>query len=147
MTIRRRLTLSFAIVLVLFGVSTGVYLWSAHLRGVTMKRLDRTLQRRVVLATIRQDVDNLQKQVALLSQSELAPEALQAEDLSNLKTHQLFDEKADGFEAFSVADATKKADVLLIELADPARSAFCSLFANPYPRDDGRGEVVRLFRV
>ncbi len=29
--------------------------------------------------------------------------------------------KADGFEAFSVADATRKADVLLIELADPVQ--------------------------
>src|SRR3954447_4161649 len=29
--------------------------------------------------------------------------------------------KADGFEAYSVADATKKADVLLIELADPVQ--------------------------
>ncbi|MGA2582272.1 MAG: ketol-acid reductoisomerase [Tepidisphaeraceae bacterium] len=31
--------------------------------------------------------------------------------------------KADGFEAMSVADATKKADVLLIELADPVQPA------------------------
>src|SRR3954447_10680299 len=31
--------------------------------------------------------------------------------------------KADGFEAYSVADATKKADVLLIELADPVQPA------------------------
>src|SRR3982751_4581971 len=29
--------------------------------------------------------------------------------------------KADGFESMSVADATKKADVLLIELADPVQ--------------------------
>ncbi|MEA2733584.1 MAG: ketol-acid reductoisomerase, partial [Humisphaera sp.] len=31
--------------------------------------------------------------------------------------------KADGFEAFSIADATKKADILLIELADPVQPA------------------------
>ena len=29
--------------------------------------------------------------------------------------------KADGFEAFDIADATKKADILLIELADPVQ--------------------------
>src|SRR3954471_12986773 len=29
--------------------------------------------------------------------------------------------KADGFDAFSIADATKKADILLIELADPVQ--------------------------
>jgi serine phosphatase RsbU (regulator of sigma subunit) len=96
MTIRQRLTLSFVAVLALFGVSLGVYSWSAHLRGVTMKRLDRTLQRRVVLATVRQDVDNLQKQVALLSQSELGLDAGQAQDLATPRTHQLFEEKADG---------------------------------------------------
>src|SRR3954447_12207004 len=31
--------------------------------------------------------------------------------------------KAEGFEAMSVADATRKADVLLIELADPVQPA------------------------
>jgi ketol-acid reductoisomerase len=31
--------------------------------------------------------------------------------------------KADGFEAYSIAEATKKADVLLIELADPVQPA------------------------
>src|SRR3954469_22319209 len=31
--------------------------------------------------------------------------------------------KADGFESLSIADATKKADVLLIELADPVQPA------------------------
>src|SRR5690242_12546019 len=31
--------------------------------------------------------------------------------------------KADGFEAFAIADATKKADILLIELADPVQPA------------------------
>lgn len=30
------------------------------------------------------------------------------------------------------------------ELADPVRSVFCSLVPNPYPSDDGRGDVVRL---
>jgi serine phosphatase RsbU (regulator of sigma subunit) len=89
-TIRRRLTLSFAIVLVLFGISLAVYSWSARLHDVTMRRLDRTLQRRVFLATIRQEVDNLQKQVALLSQSELAEGSPAA---PNPRTQQLFDEK------------------------------------------------------
>lgn len=90
MTIRRRLTFSFAIVLVLFGISLAVYSWSARLHDVTMSRLDRTLQRRVLLATIRQEVDNLQKQVALLSQSELA-EGTPA--VPNPRTQQLFEEK------------------------------------------------------
>src|SRR5262245_4380715 len=77
-------------VLVLFGISLAVYSWSARLHDVTMRRLDRTLQRRVLLATIRQEVDNLQKQVALLSQSELAEGSPAA---PNPRTQQLFDEK------------------------------------------------------
>jgi hypothetical protein len=70
MSIRARLTLSFVAVLALFGASLAVYLWSAHLRDATMKRLDRTLKRRVILATVRQDLDNLHKQVALFSELE-----------------------------------------------------------------------------
>jgi serine phosphatase RsbU (regulator of sigma subunit) len=70
MTIRRRLAFSFAAVIALFGATLAVYLWSAHLRDVTMKRLDRTLKRQVLLATIGQDLDNLHKQVALLSEVE-----------------------------------------------------------------------------
>ena len=84
------MTLSFATVLVLFGISLAVYSWSARLHDVTMKQLNRTLQRRVQLATIRQEVDNLQKQVALLSQSELA-EGHPAPP--NPRIQQLFDEK------------------------------------------------------
>ena len=91
MTIRRRLTLSFATVLVLFGISLAVYSWSARLHDVTMRQLDHTLQRRVLLATIRQEVDNLQKQVALLSQSELQGDGSPAPP--NPRTLQLFDEK------------------------------------------------------
>jgi serine phosphatase RsbU (regulator of sigma subunit) len=98
MTIRQRLTLSFIALLALFGVSLGVYSWSAQLRGATMKRLDRTLQRRMLLATMRQDVDNLQKQVALLSQSELALDAAPdpIRNHPDERSHQSFDEKAQG---------------------------------------------------
>jgi serine phosphatase RsbU (regulator of sigma subunit) len=98
MTIRQRLTLSFVALLALFGVSLGVYSWSAHLRGATMKRLDRTLQRRMLLATMRQDVDNLQKQVALLSQSELAADTAPdpTRTSGDERSQQLFGEKAQG---------------------------------------------------
>lgn len=103
MTIRSRLTLSFVTVLALFGVSLGVYSWSARLHDVTMRRLDRTLQRRVILATIRQDLDNLQKQVALLSQSELT-EPVQAPP--NPRIQQLFEEKTQAVST-QIADLKK----------------------------------------
>lgn len=91
MTIRRRLSLSFAGLILLFGASIVVYLWSAHLRSVTMKRLDRTLRRQAYLLRIRQDLDNQQKEVALLS--DLTTEAEQAPP--NTAARQLFDEKLD----------------------------------------------------
>lgn len=103
MTIRSRLTLSFVTVLALFGISLGVYSWSARLHDVTMRRLDRTLQRRVILATIRQDLDNLQKQVALLSQSELT-EPVQAPP--NPRIQQLFEEKTQAVST-QIADLKK----------------------------------------
>lgn len=42
--------------------------------------------------------------------------------------------KADGFEAFSIAEATKKADVLLIELADPVQPPIYKKDIGPYLR-------------
>lgn len=41
---------------------------------------------------------------------------------------------ADGFEAFSIAEATKKADVLLIELADPVQPAIYKKDIGPHLR-------------
>jgi len=92
MSIRGRLTLSFVAVLTLFGASLAAYLWSAHLRDATMKRLDRTLKRRVILATVRQDLDNLHKQVALLS--ELEAESTQTPP--DPAARQLFDDQLEG---------------------------------------------------
>ena len=47
--------------------------------------------------------------------------------------------KADGFEAYSIADATKKADILLIELADPVQPPIWESRhrAEPSQRADG----------
>jgi ketol-acid reductoisomerase len=42
--------------------------------------------------------------------------------------------RADGFEAFSIADATKKADVLLIELADPVQPSIYRADIAPHLR-------------
>jgi serine phosphatase RsbU (regulator of sigma subunit)/DNA-binding transcriptional MerR regulator len=89
MTIRRRLNLSFAGLMLLFGASLGVYLFSAHLRAATMNQLDRSLNRQVTLAHIQQDLDNLHKEVALLS--ELVTETEQAPP--NPAARHLFEEK------------------------------------------------------
>lgn len=89
MTIRRRLNLSFVALMLFFGASLSVYLWSAHLRSATMDRLDHSLNRQVILGRIQQDLDNLQKEVALLS--ELATENEQSPP--NPAARHLFDDK------------------------------------------------------
>jgi len=89
MTIRRRLNLSFASLIVLFAATMLVYLWSAHLRTLTMERLDRSLNRQVTLGRIQQDIDNLHKEVALLNnlatESDQSPPNSSARDLFDAK--------------------------------------------------------------
>jgi len=60
MTIRRRISLSFLGVLTLFAMSVGVYVWSSHLRSQAMEQLNRSLQREVLLSSVRQNLDNIQ---------------------------------------------------------------------------------------
>ncbi|HVH88314.1 MAG TPA: SpoIIE family protein phosphatase, partial [Terriglobales bacterium] len=91
MTIRRRLNLSFVVLILLFAASVSVYVWSAHLRSATMERLDRSLNRQVTLGRIQQNIDNLHKEVALLSN--LATENEQS--AANPSARRLFDEKLD----------------------------------------------------
>src|SRR5437762_541923 len=67
MTIRRRLTLSYAALLFLFGCNLAIYLWTSGLRTRSMQTLDNARTRQVLLASVRQELDNLHKQVSLLS--------------------------------------------------------------------------------
>lgn len=68
MTARGKLTLTFCAILFLFGVNFGVYLWSANQRNVAVGNLDRALSRVAVVSAVRQDLDNMSKEIALLSQ-------------------------------------------------------------------------------
>lgn len=70
MTIRRRLALSFVAILVLMAVNEVIYFWSSGLRTNTLEALDRALTRQVIIGAVRQDLDNLHKEVTLLSQLE-----------------------------------------------------------------------------
>src|SRR5712692_10315110 len=68
MTIRRRLVLSFLAILVLFGLNLLIYFWSNQTRGATVEDLRRAMARQILVASIKQNLNDLQKQVALLSQ-------------------------------------------------------------------------------
>jgi serine phosphatase RsbU (regulator of sigma subunit) len=67
MTIRKRIAFSFVGILALFGFAVGIYMWTAVVRNQTMTTLDRALKRQVLIGSVRQQVDNLHKQVTLLS--------------------------------------------------------------------------------
>jgi len=73
MTIRRRVTLSFLLVLVLTGLNLVVFFWSSFRRQETVEGLRRASARQLVIASIREDLNDVQKQVTLLSQ--ILPEA------------------------------------------------------------------------
>ena len=68
MTPRAKLTLSFCAILLLFGVNFGVYFWTVNRRNTAVQNLDAALSRVAVLSAVHQDLDNLTKEVALLSQ-------------------------------------------------------------------------------
>ncbi len=68
MTIRRRLALSYAVLLLLGAANLALYLGTSRLRTQAMHTLDRALQRQTLLSSIRQEVDDLYKQVTLLSE-------------------------------------------------------------------------------
>ena len=70
MTIRRRLTLGFLTILALFALNEGIQFWSARLRASTMEALSGALKRQVLMASVHQQVGNLQGLMTQLSQLE-----------------------------------------------------------------------------
>jgi class 3 adenylate cyclase len=102
-TIRRRLSLAFAAILILMAVNQVIFLWSSSLRTETVSTLDRALTRQVIISNVQKEVDNLHKEVTLLSQVEEGAGA-------DAESRALFNEKVD-----RVALQIKE----LRELADP----------------------------
>ncbi|MEO5936527.1 MAG: hypothetical protein ABIP81_04875, partial [Terriglobales bacterium] len=68
MSIGRRFLLGFVGILALFAANQAVYTITAMLRSNTMKTLDRALSRQVALASLGQEIDNLNKQITVETQ-------------------------------------------------------------------------------
>jgi len=66
MKIRRRLGLSFLLILLLYGVNLGIYAWGNQKRSVSVETLQKALSRQVIFSSIKQKLSNLQKEVTLL---------------------------------------------------------------------------------
>jgi signal transduction histidine kinase len=68
MTIRRRLILSFATILALFGLNLVIYFWGNHRRQATVEDLRRAVRRQLLISSVHEGLDKIQKQISLLSQ-------------------------------------------------------------------------------
>ncbi len=68
MTIRRRLTLSFSVILGLLTLNLAIYFWSNQRRQATVEDLRRAISRQSLISSISQSLNDTQKQVTLLNQ-------------------------------------------------------------------------------
>ena len=70
MTIRRRLTLGFLVILALFAVNEVIQLWSTRQRARTMETLGGALRREAIIASAHRHISDLQNQMALMQMIE-----------------------------------------------------------------------------
>src|SRR5437667_3756158 len=68
MTIRRRLLLSFLLILVLFAVNLVIYFWSNQKRQTSVEALRQAISRQILISGVNQSLNDIQKQVTLLSE-------------------------------------------------------------------------------
>src|SRR2546425_8807164 len=68
MTIRRRLSLSFSVILLLFAVNLVIYFWGNQRRQSSVETLRRAVSREALISALNQNLNDIQKQVVLLSQ-------------------------------------------------------------------------------
>lgn len=68
MTIQQRLVLSFLSILLLFAFNLVIYFWSNAKRGAAVEDLRRAISRQILVASIKQNLNDIQKEIALLSQ-------------------------------------------------------------------------------
>jgi len=68
MTIRRRLTLTVLVVLVLFGLNLVIFFWSSQRRQDSVEDLRRASSRQLLISSIREDLNDVQNLINQLSQ-------------------------------------------------------------------------------
>lgn len=67
MTLRRKLSLAFAVILILFGVNLAIYFWGSVERTAAVNTLSRALTRDALIASINQNLEDLHKHITILS--------------------------------------------------------------------------------
>lgn len=88
MSIRRHLAVGLSSILLLFALNLGVSLWGNVERDAGLAELRQALSRQIVIASIRQRLNDLQKEIALLSQvyGEASPARSGPEELARLQS-------------------------------------------------------------
>jgi signal transduction histidine kinase/DNA-binding response OmpR family regulator len=66
MTIRRKLTLSFAAILALFALNIAIYLWSNSQRRKSLNELRQAVSRQLLVVAIEDDLDDRRREAALM---------------------------------------------------------------------------------
>src|SRR6185369_14283810 len=79
MTIRQRLSLSFLVILGLFALNLVIYFWGNQRRETTVERLRRAISRQALISALNQNLNDIQKQVTLVTQITAAAAADPAE--------------------------------------------------------------------
>jgi len=69
MTIRRRLTVSFFVILALVCLNLGIYLYGKQRQNASVELLRRAISRQVLVASIQESLTSLQREVALLGET------------------------------------------------------------------------------
>jgi class 3 adenylate cyclase len=69
MTIKRRINLSFLVIIVLFALNLAIYFWNSNRLGQSADALRRATARQLLFSEVQQELGGFQKQIALLSQS------------------------------------------------------------------------------
>jgi len=69
MTIKRRINLSFLVIIFFFIVNLVIYFWNSHRESLSADSLKRATSRQLLFSDIQQEITSAQKQIALLSQA------------------------------------------------------------------------------
>src|SRR5205823_5273424 len=85
--IRRRLSLSFLVILLLFALNLVIYFWGNQRRQLSVEALRRAVSRQALISSLNQNLNDIEKQVTLLSQvaTETAPTGAAPEDVAQFK--------------------------------------------------------------
>ena len=84
MRIRTRLSLSFALILSLFGLNLFIHLWSNHVRASGLEAVRRAISLQSTLSSIEHRLSDFQKQITLLAQ--MPGDALSSGDIAGLNS-------------------------------------------------------------